>query len=391
MSGPAAELSSTYRYDEIDRFLLFAEQLEVACELLGAETLAKTRTALVVLDNLANLLFHRHAEAVFAGGEGSHWYRRKRYTRSERREIFQDFNRMLRLAGEDSDGPPWRAVSAILTEPDAVVMRVAHGHRNGVYHEDRHNAALIQPLSMLYAQALGRAFVRSHARGWSYSIDAERAGALSRLGYESRPDDFAVRGRMLDFAEAAQTITGRLTGRIVVHEQALSEHLAGDVVERTVRCAQSVLDLLERSMPAERLEWVFFWSQFWDRYGADERWLALQEERDALAEALPPSVGGRPSERDRAAVLAYRQAEEAYIARAHELQRDFKAAVTWGDAPRLGRLGERLADAKDVPSLLSRYEQIDRDVKQLEIATAKAAVTWDQMVESEVDRAREGD
>jgi hypothetical protein len=42
-------------------------------------------------------------------------------------------------------------------------------------------------------------------------------------------------------------------------------------------------------------------------------------------------------------------------------------------------------------TLLSRYEQIDREVEQLEIATAKAEVTWDQMVESEVDRAREGD
>ncbi len=238
-------------------------------------------------------------------------------------------------------------MSAILTERDAVVMRVAHSYRNGVYHEDRHNAALMQPLSMLYAQALGRAFVRSHAHGWSYSIDAERAGSLARLGYEPRPDDFAVRGRMLDFAEAAQTITGSLTGRFVVHEQALSEHLARGVVERTVRCAHSVLDLLERGMPAERLEWVFFWSQFWDRHGADGRWLALQDERDALGEALDSAAGEQSGGQDTAAALAYPRAGEAHVARVHELQRESRPSVTWGDAPRLGRLGERLAPASD--------------------------------------------
>jgi hypothetical protein len=57
----------------------------------------------------------------------------------------------------------------------------------------------------------------------------------------------------------------------------------------------------------------------------------------------------------------------------------------------LGKLGERLSAAKNLASLLSRYERIDRDVEQLEIATSKAVGTWEQMVEDEVNRVREGD
>jgi hypothetical protein len=53
------------RYDQIDRFLVFVEQLDVACDLLAEDTLAKTRAALVGVDNLANLILNRHAESVF--------------------------------------------------------------------------------------------------------------------------------------------------------------------------------------------------------------------------------------------------------------------------------------------------------------------------------------
>ena len=62
---------------------------------------------------------------------------------------------MATLATRNADGPSWRKVEAILSDADAAVMRVAHTYRNGVYHEDRHNRALLTPLTGLYAQAVG--------------------------------------------------------------------------------------------------------------------------------------------------------------------------------------------------------------------------------------------
>jgi hypothetical protein len=390
MTQQTPHFSMSRRYDEIDRFLVFVEQLQVACELLAADTLATTRTALVCVDNLANVILHGHAEAVFATGEGSHWCKRKRYTHKERREVLGDFDRMLVVASKDSGGPAWRAVPAIADESDAAVMRVAHSYRNGVYHEDRHNAALIAPLTVLYAKALGRTFTRSHGHGWSYSVDAGRAEALSRFGYAARQDDHTS-ARMLDFGVAASCVTQNLTSCFEVDEHTLREHLARDIIVRCRRCAQIVVDLLDREMPADRLEWVFSWSQFWAKHGADEKWLALQDKRDALADELPAVVGSQGLSNVDTIVVAYHEAEQAYIERAHELQRGFRPSVTWADAPRLGKLGERLSNAKSLASLLSRYEQIDRDVEQLEVATSEAVRTWDQMVENEVDRLREGD
>ena len=380
------DLAALTTSDGVARFLVFVEQLDVACDLLADGGIAQARAALVGVDNLANLLLHAHAKAVFASGEGSRRYPRKRYSKKERRKILGDFDRMVTLATRDT-GPSWRSRVAILNEEDAGVMRVAHTYRNNVYHEDRHNEAILGPLTVLYAQAVGRALVASHENSRSYSIDEEQAQRLLQLGYEARPDSFVTSCTMLDFQVAARDITNNLTGRFEVDDRALRVWLSGDVIDRCARCAGIIAGLMQDGMPAERLNWVFFWSQFWAEHGADEQWLELEDERDRLADEL--QSGGDNLAADDPRPAAHRQASEAYISRAHELQKAFKPPVNSGDSVRLGRAGERLLRAEDRASLLARYSTIDRDVERLERATLKAAQTWDHMVEAEVDRIRE--
>jgi hypothetical protein len=381
------DLAALTASDGVSRFLIFVEQLEVACALLADGGIAQARAALVGVDNLANLLLNAHAKAVFASGEGSRCYSRKRFSKKERRKILGDFDRMVTLATRDTDGPSWRRRAAILAEEDAGVMRVAHTYRNNVYHEDRHNEAILGPLTVLYAQAVGRALIASHADSWSYSVDDEQAERLRRLGYEARPDSFVTSCTMLDFQAAARDITAALTGRFEVDDRALRVWLSGDIIDRCARCARIVAGLMQDGMPAERLNWVFFWSQFWAEHGADEQWLELEDERDRLGDELESGNVKTDSNDPRA--VAYREAAEAYIARAHALQEAFKPAVRSGDSVRLARAGERLLTAKDRASVLARYSTIDRDVERLEGAMLRAARAWDHMVEAEVDRIRE--
>jgi hypothetical protein len=378
---------SEFNYDQIDRFLVFVEQLDVACDLLADGGLAKVRAALVGVDNLASLLLNAHANAVFLSEEGSRWYRRRRHTKKERRKILGSFDGMATLVSTDTEGPSWRKADAILSEADAAIMRVAHTYRNGVYHEDRHNSALLAPLTALYAQATGRAFCRFHSHGWSYGIDSARAERLVALGYEPRPDQLTPSALMLDFGTAAAVLTDTLTGAFEVDFEMLRSWLAADIVERTAWSAGMLVRLLDDGLPAERLEWSFLWSQFWAEHGADEEWMALEDERDDLADAL--EMSGRDGiDEDDPRKVAYQAAAAAYIERAHELQHAFKPRVQWGDAPRLGKLGERLETAKDIASLLQRYRQIDQDVGSLEKATMEAVTGWDELIEDAIDRSR---
>jgi hypothetical protein len=277
---------------------MFVEQLRLAYDLLdeglGDDGLAKARLALIGIDNLATLLLHAQAEKVFVNGERGWLRRTKRYTNKERRKILGDFDRMVNLATKDVEG--WPRHSAIVDASDAEMMRCAHTYRNAIYHEDRHNAALLPLLTALYAHAVGRAFCRFHGHGWSYGIDSKRAKRLAALGYEPDPDRFTPDALMLDFGAAAHRITKDLAGRLTIEEDALRMWLATDIVERTRRVAGVLLALLDDGLPPERLEWTFFWSQFWAEHGADEEWLALEDERDELADKLPPAGPDGPDE-----------------------------------------------------------------------------------------------
>ncbi len=119
-------------YDAIEPVIVFGEQLEIAMELVAAGTLAKGRLALVAVDNLADVLLHRHAERAFDRTEGSWWYRRRKYANNERERIRKSFARILKLAQSRADAPFGRHVDPILSASDAATFRVAHNYRNGV-------------------------------------------------------------------------------------------------------------------------------------------------------------------------------------------------------------------------------------------------------------------
>ena len=385
----SSPMTTIYRYDEIDRFLVFVEQLQVAHELLADSTVAKGRTALVTIDNLAHLLLHRHAKAIFAAGEASRWARHKRYAKKEQRKILGDFNRMVNLAMQESDAPSWRSTQRILDDSDATVLRVGHTYRNNAYHEDRHNPALLPLLAVLYAHAVGRAFVRYHEGMGRHSIEPERAEEVAAYGYDPPADSLMRSTRMFDFEDAAQTITRRLAGMTTVDENGLREWLADDIVARSDRCGRLMAAVVSDGMDLERVEWIFFWSQFWAEHAADERWLELEDERDELAARLPARGDRELSEEDRAILADHQWASEAYAERAHELQRGFKPTVKIADASRLARIGEALRTARDVPSLLTRYEQLDLKVENLERAVGEVVSAHAALVDAAVDIALE--
>ena len=83
-----------------------------------------------------------------------------------------------------------------------------------------------------------------------------------------------------------------------------------------------------------------------------------------------------------------REAHEPYIARAHELQRTY--TPPWWDPPRFGRMAESLGRARDMSSLLTRYERLDHEMEQLERATSAAASAWAAMCKQACQASREG-
>jgi hypothetical protein len=378
----ASAIEGLNDYDAIDRFVTFAEQLDVAADLVQADTLPKARMALVAVDNLADLLLHRHAERVFAASERSWWHEHKRFTRVERERIHKDFRSLLKIAGQSWD-MAWHRIDVVVAAEDSPILRIGHSYRNAVYHEDRHNAALIQPLTILYMQAVGRAFSRYYEPGTAWSTTTDQVAALDAFGY-SLPER-ELGGRMFEFRTAAEAVTSAITGRFDVSLAPLRTSLAEDLVTRTVRLAAIAVGLLEEGMPGDRFEFAFNWALFWDACGADPEAMQLQARREELSPAFAPS------DEDAGRRELHEEANQAYIARWHELKRDFQPPVRWHDIPRTGKSAEKLTSAQSFPSLLQRYEALDRQVSYLEDGIAGAISSWNGMISNAEDAARDRD
>ena len=377
----ASAIEGLNDYDDIDRFVTFAEQLDVAADLIQADTLPKARMALVAVDNLADLLLHRHAERVFAASERSWWHEHKRFTRVERERILNDFRGLLKIAGKPWD-MAWQRIDVVVAAEDSSILRIGRRYRNAVYHEDRHNAALIQPLTILYMQAVGRAFSCFYRPGTAWSASADRVAALNAFGY-SLPER-ELGGRMFEFRAAAETVTAAITGRFDVPLAPLRTWLADDLVTRTVRLAHIAVGLLEDGMPDDRFEFAFNWALFWDACGADPEAMELQARREELSPAFASDDEDAASKRE-----LHEEANTAYIERWHELQREYEPPVRWHDIPRIGKRAEKLTSAKTVPSLLERYEALDRLVNYLEDGISGAVSAWGAIVSNAEDAARE--
>lgn len=107
MRGPPVGLESvvsnlaTHAPDpgDLSRVELFAEQLDLAAELVRTGGLARARMALVAIDNLAEVLLYRHLQFTFEASEevGSR-LPLPRYAQRDRDRLRQDFDRRVTLA-----------------------------------------------------------------------------------------------------------------------------------------------------------------------------------------------------------------------------------------------------------------------------------------------------
>lgn len=117
--------------------------------------------------------------------------------------------------------------------------------------------------------------------------------------------------------------------------------------------ARTVVELLDDGMPEDRLEHVFWWSQFWKDCGADDELQRL----DGLRFEVDDSRTRPDDDPARAALDANpTEANDMYLARIHELQKT--------------------------------YERLDAEVEALEDATSAAVGVWDELCEQATQMER---
>jgi hypothetical protein len=134
----------------------------------------------------------------------------------------------------------------ILSSADATTFRVAHRYRNAIYHEDRHNDALIAPLGRVYISAVGRAWCRAqHPMG--------------------RPD-------------LVESLVSERLQRLEVRPRSLAKRLAADLIDRSRPIDALRRELVRRGLPAETHAAMLLGAELHNRYRADPELVRLKDE-----------------------------------------------------------------------------------------------------------------
>jgi hypothetical protein len=375
------------QYGSDAQFLLFVDQLAEVRNLLLSENVTKYRMALVAVDNLAEIVLHRHKRHTQKLAEETRRHRIPRISQSDAVELNASFDARVRLGrqgGEDSLVE--RLLRPILDELDDALFRTGHAYRNRVYHADHHNAAVLPLIARSYAGAVGRAFVRLQPTQTAHTVSKEMRQHLARHGYTGSRESWV--SDYFPPAEAAEQIVTHLTADLQLTLPAAKAALCEDIAWRTDWADDMINDLLsEPGMSSERFAWGLRWGEFWSTHGSDDEVIAIDRKVAGIRHSL---LEMSDANRDKREVL-YAQIDALENTRSRRVQAMLREFVPQLDLDRIAhtrRLGERLSTARNIGTLTIRYQKLDEGLHVVEDFLDDMALSWDRHVQDEEERAR---
>jgi len=335
--------------------------------------------ALVAIDNLAEVLLYRHMQFTFDASEqmGGRLAVR-RYDQRERDRLRRDFDRRVTLAQTELKGPfTFAFPKPLLNQADAATFRVAHRYRNGIYHEDRHNQALLDPLTRLYLAAVGRA--------WCRAQPASSIGGLGdRLDKHPHVARTASEG-VVSFPDAALRITDDVLHSLDVDPRDLAERLAADLRQRADETDEARRALTRCGLVREAHAEMLRAAELRYLHRADPELVRLQDEASDI-------LGHLVARGDNAEVedlqARFQNAEEGQRERIDELRSAFHPQLNLGTASAIRKAAKKLEQLRDLTRTLMRYETHDQRLALLEGCLAWIDREWDHLVTTEEEIAR---
>ncbi len=376
------------QYGSDAQFLLFVDQLAEVRELLLSEDVTKQRMALVAVDNLAEIVLHRHKRHIQKLAEETKHHRIPRVSQSDAVELSAHFEARVRLGRKGGEDPFIdRLLRPVLDELDDALFRTGHAYRNRVYHADHHNAAILPLIARSYAGAVGRAFVRLQPTQTAHTISKGMRQSLVRHGYTGSRESWA--GDYFPPAEAAEQIVTHLTANLQLTLFAAKAALSEDIGWRMDWADSVISDLLgEPGMSPKRFAWALRWGEFWSTHGTDDQVITVDREVADIRHLLVEMSDDGDEGKHERLYVRISELENARNRRVQAMLREFVPKLDLGRIAQIRRLGERLSTARNVGALTVRYQKLDGQMQVIEECLDDMVIGWDRHVQDEEERAR---
>ncbi len=155
------------------------EQLEIIAQLLDQNTASSARLAVILADNLAEIIMHGRARLEFAKDQHYQGFRPVRWSPTKRHEVMEEFRPKVNFLHNDL---------GLVDADDAAFLKFGHSVRNRAYHADTYHADVIETIARTYFGKVCRLYPRLRPPGGAFANTQVETDFLQRHGMSDPMD-----------------------------------------------------------------------------------------------------------------------------------------------------------------------------------------------------------
>jgi hypothetical protein len=353
-------------HEELEDFELAVEQLEEAVRLARIDSPLKCRRALILLDNLAEILTYRFCQERYRHDFAFVQAFPPKVNRSRWRKVLESYPERLNACHSAFD---------LVTSTDWTILRIGHRYRNASYHRDFHNKAALAVLAKLMREAVCRLFSSVYSNGCSVGGNLrERTGFLAPYG---------LQGDTVDFTKVSTSVAQRLLNGESLDPRYVRDVLSTDIcdrVERLIADRKRWWPSMTDAQVNEGMKWSEFERKHPERI--DAIWQPARElmylMMDVISEVdQPVSADGFHEAFESGWRTRTGECPQERLGRLESIKSDcreeqrlafdaFEGKHKWESLEKIRTRASQLGNARDVGPCLDRYFNLDLELGEIE-------------------------
>lgn len=343
-----------YTEDHDQRYRLVIEQLEVCSDLIRSDSPNKARMAIILLDNLADILMLRYCNYKFSEDYFYSLYQKPKYTKEQLKKAKENIHGKVEMLRSNA--------KTILTKKDETIISVCHSYRNSAQHNDEHNPQVTSAIARILFVTVSNLFVKIQHKGHS----SYYAGPTPKWIQKYTND------KMIAYKDFASEIVKKLQKGISLSLPSLKKIILFDISSRIKQIQKKVDELpFEKAKDFSHMLKMF-------EYQQSDGYKALKTNTyDAKYRIESNTI----TYHDGFLKSGAKEQDEL-------LRKAYKPKVTYLTYLKIKDNYKRISKEQNLDSTLRAYEKYSRPLEQLESLFEQAIDQWYQWQDLLTDIAR---
>jgi hypothetical protein len=349
---------------DIGTFKTIVKQFEESKKFINKEKAEYSRMAIVLIDNIIEILLFNHLNEVIEADKEIMFYREPSFSIEEINGINRYFEKKIKAIKK----------LGIIESKDAAVFNIIHSYRNSIYHRDYHNPITVNKFAQLYFVVATDLFEKIFDNGTSI-WGKLREDWLKKYG---------LRNDRVDFKEASNKIKNNLVSGFNVTMPVVKDTLSEDIIFRLkkIEFIRGVeLSWLENDIIFDGHLKV---AEYFDK---NPYFKSSKDYNSLLYEFFSHnySLENVDAQKKWMKIKLEEQKRDNKIG---EDLKDFKQTIKSGILKNAKEFLKTIDNFKKIDKLLERYNFIDRNFLKVELYLNQFSIEFDREVQLDIDIAR---